>query len=374
MFYKRLLAISLISLSASTIGFGNVAFSQTVNQEINGSAVGPDTYVNGSNLTINPTGTLNQLINCEARNDGVPVDPRCDASNTAIYGSSNKPPNRPPGDHHHGGHNNNLPGVNQTVTNGGTNTTVITPTTANSSSNSRSDASSTSNSNATITDSGNSRNTNLNFSQGGNAKIGDVNSSSSSQGGSAKISDVNNASSSQVGDQKNQQSVTTGANTISPNVSPSTRVRVDGDQYNSIQFGAQAPGTGGEAFSFQYRSACGTAVNYRQGFALKPRRIGGGGFGYALDISNTEIDTIENRSSVQKKMEDAFGAAINVVNTQQEFQRRLNTGAVSRQEAETFAIGNCAPQYAGVSNTNTQGGVQVTNINKPRTCTARGCN
>jgi hypothetical protein len=334
MLFNKVAAIGLLGFSASAFLVGNPVFAQTVNQEINGSAVGPDTFVNGSNLTINPTGTLNQLINCEARNYGAPVDPRCDASNTAIYGSHGNTHPKPPKDHH-----NHVPNVNQNVENGGTNTTVIAPATANSSSSSRSDSSSTSNANATIRDSGNSRNTNLNVSQGGDARIGD---------------------------QKNQMSVTTGASTVSP----STKVKVDGDQYNSIQFGSQAPGTGGEAFSFQYRSACGTAVNYRQGFALKPRRIGGGGFGYALDISNTEMDTIENRGSVQNKMNTAFQTAIGVVSNQQAFEQRLNTGGVSRQEAETHAIANCTPVHRS------QESVQITSppIDKPRNCTTQGCN
>jgi hypothetical protein len=334
MLFKKVAAIGLLGFSASAFFVGNPVFAQTVNQEINGSAVGPDTFVNGSNLTINPTGTLNQLIDCEARNYGAPVDPRCDASNTAIYGSHGNTHPKPPDDHH-----NHVPNVNQNVENGGTNTTVIAPATANSSSSSRSDSSSTSNANATIRDSGNSRNTNLNVSQGGDARIGD---------------------------QKNQMSVTTGASTVSP----STKVKVDGDQYNSIQFGSQAPGTGGEAFSFQYRSACGTAVSYRQGFALKPRRIGGGGFGYALDISNTEMDTIENRGSVQNKMNTAFQTAIGVVSNQQAFEQRLNTGGVSPQEAETHAIANCTPVHRS------QESVQITNppIDKPRNCTTQGCN
>ena len=343
MFIKKLTVIGLLGFSASTLIAGNPALAQTVNQEINGSAVGPDTFVNGSNLTINPTGTLNQLINCEARNNGAPVDPRCDASNTAIYGSHNNTHPKPP-HNHNGGHNNQVPNVNQNVENGGTNTTVIAPATANSSSNSssnsRSDSFSASDANATIRDSGNSRNTNLNVSQGGDARIGD---------------------------QKNQMSVTTGASTVSP----STKVKVDGDQYNSIQFGSQAPGTGGEAFSFQYRSACGTTVNYRQGFALKPRRIGGGGFGYALDISNTEMDTIENRGSVQNKMNTAFQTAMSVVSNQQAFEQRLNTGGVTRREAETYAIANCTPIYRS------QESVQITNpppIDKPRNCTTQGCN
>ncbi|PAX54591.1 hypothetical protein [Brunnivagina elsteri] len=80
-------------------------------------------------MTINPTGTLNQLINCEARNYNESVDPRCDASNTAIYGSHGNTNPKPPDNHHNGGHNNHVPNVNQNVENGGTNTTVIAPAT-----------------------------------------------------------------------------------------------------------------------------------------------------------------------------------------------------------------------------------------------------
>ena len=344
MLVKKVVTIGLAGFSASAIFLANPAVGQNVEQEFNGRAIGPETSVSGSNLTINPTGRLRQLINCEARNDNVPLDPRCDASNTAIYNSRGNGHQKPPHNGHNGGGNNHGPNVNQKVENGGTNTTVIAPASSNSNSRSRSNSSSESNAKATVRDSGNSRNTNLNFSQGG-------------EGGEARI-----------GDQKNQMSVNTGATSVSP----STRVKVDGDEYNSIQFGSQAPGTGGEAFSFNYRSACGTNVNYRQGFALKPRRIAGGGFGYALDLSTTKMDTIENRGSVQNKMNTAFETAIGVVNNQQAFEERLNTGGVSRREAETHAIANCTPVH------NKQEVVRVTNpkpvIDKPRNCTARGCN
>ncbi len=330
--------------SAGAIFFGNPAFGQNVEQEFNGRAIGPETSVSGSNLTINPTGRLRQLINCEARNDSVPLDPSCDASNTAIYDSRGNGHQKPPQNGHNGGHKKYSPNVNQKVENGGTNTTVIAPASSSSNSRSRSDSSSESNAKATVRDSGNSRNTNVNFSQGG-------------EGGEA-----------QIGDQKNQMSVNTGATSVSP----STKVKVDGDEYNSIVFGSQAPGTGGEAFSFNYRSACGTNVNYRQGFALKPRRIAGGGFGYALDLSTTKMDTIENRGSVQNKMNTAFETTMGVVNNQQAFEQRLNTGGVSRREAETHAIANCTPVHSK------QEVVRITNpepaIDKPRNCTARGCN
>ncbi len=348
MSFSKNSVISLVGFSATAVLAINPVLAQTVNQEINGRAIGPETFVNGRNLTINPTGTLNQLINCEARNDNIPLDPRCDASNTAIYGSPRKiHPSRPPHQDNHGGHGGHtypVPNINQNIKHGGTNTNVIAPANSSSRSNSHSssDSSSTSNSNVEIRNSGNSSNTNLNVSQGGEA-------------------------SASIGEQKNQMSVTTGVSTVSP----STQVKVDGDQYNSIQFGSQAPGTGGEAFSFQYRSACGTSVAYRQGFALKPRRIAGGGFGYALDISNTQIDTIENRGSVQEKMNTAFQTAINVINNQQAFEQRLSSGVVTRQEAEIYAIANCTPIER------TQGSIEITNIpprEKPRNCTARGCN
>lgn len=371
MFPYKTFKIGLIGLSASTILFGNAAFGQTVNQQVNGSAVGPETFVEGTNFTVNPTGTLNQTVNCEARNDVPNIDPSCKGHNTAIYGGkpSHGGGNNHDHGHHHPPHNHpGSPNLNQTVTNGGTNTTVITPTTSNSTSNSNSNSSSESNSNssshsnsnAKVSDSGNSNNNNTNVSQGGNAKVGNI----------------NNSSSSQVGDQKNQQSVTTGANNVSPNISPSTRVKVDGDQYNSIQFGNQAPGTGGEAFSFNYRSACGTAVSYRQGFALKPRRIGGGGFGFALDVSSTDMDTIENRSGVQGKMDTAFLTAMNVVDYQQNFEQRLNNGSVSRQEAETRAIANCAPSQQVVRNVSSEKTVEVRKeyVDRRRTCTSQGCN
>ncbi|MBW4668215.1 MAG: hypothetical protein KME60_12525 [Cyanomargarita calcarea GSE-NOS-MK-12-04C] len=352
MLSNKLVTIGLVGFSASIL-FGNAALGQTVNQEVNGRAIGPDTFVDVSNFTVNPTGKLNQVANCEARNNVPNIDPRCDGHNIAIYGNHNNvPPSPQPPDKDN--HHKHTPNLNQNVTNGGSNTTVITPTTANSSSSSSS--ASASKANATIHDSGNSSNTNSNVSQGGDAKIGDV----------------NNSSSSRVGDQKNQQSVNTGAT----NVSPSTRVKVDGDQYNNIQFGSQAPGTGGEAFSLQYRSACGTAVNYRQGFALKPKRFGGGGFGFALDISSTDMDTIEDRAGVQGKMDTAFEVAMNVVDNQEAFQERLNAGVISREEAETYALANCAPQNAIVRNVSNEKTVEISReyIDKRRTCTARGCN
>jgi hypothetical protein len=341
MFSKKFATIGLVGFSASTILLlSNVAFGQTVNQQVNGSAIGPDTFVDGTNFTVNPSGTLNQQVNCEARNNVPHIDPRCEGHNTAIYGGTPPTGTGHDDDHHHHEHPGD-PSLNQTVTNGGSNTTVIAPATANSSANSSSNSSSKSNANATIRDSGNSSNTNS------------------------------------IGDQKNQQSVTTGANTVSPNISPSTRVKVDGDQYNNIQFGSQAPGTGGEAFSLQYRSGCGTSVNYRQGFALKPKQIGGGALGFALNVSSTDMDTIENRSGVQGKMNTAFQVAMNVVDSQQSFEQRLNTGAVSRQEAETRAIANCAPQYPIVRNVNHERTVEISReyVEKPpRVCTARGCN
>jgi len=367
MLVKKVVTIGLVGFSAGAIFLGNSALGQNVEQEFNGRAIGPETFVNGSNLTINPTGRLRQLINCEARNDNVPLDPSCDASNTAIYDSRGhghqKPPHNGHNGGHHGGHKKHGSSVNQKVEHGGTNTTVIAPASSSSNSRSRSDSSSESNAKATVRDSGNSRNTNVNFSQGGkvrdsgNSRNTNLNVSQGGEGGKAR-----------TGDQKNQMSVNTGATSVSP----STKVKVDGDEYNSIQFGSQAPGTGGEAFSFNYRSACGTAVNYRQGFALKPRRIAGGGFGYALDVSTTKMDTIENRGSVQNKMNTAFETAMGVVNNKQAFEQRLNTGGVSRREAETHAIANCTPVHSK------QEVVRITNpepvVDKPRNCTARGCN
>ncbi|MEC4812955.1 MAG: hypothetical protein SAK29_06735 [Scytonema sp. PMC 1069.18] len=361
MLVKKIATIGLLSLSATAILFADSANAQVVNQQIQGVAEGPDTFVDAANLTVNPTGILNQGIDCQARNNVPNIDPRCDARNTAIYGSSNS---KPPTGHHHTPDSEppivTVPDINQQVQNGGTNTTVITPTTANSSSNSTSDSNSSSDAKATIRDSGNSHNTNVNLTQGGEAKVGDV----------------NNRANSSVGDQKNHQSVTTGATTVAPNVSPSTRVKVDGDRYNQIQFGSQAPGTGGEAFSFQYRSACGASVNYRQGFALKPKRIGGGGLGFALDVSSTGMDTIESRSAVQNKMESAFQVAMSVVNNQQTFEQRLNTGAVSRQEAYTRAIANCAYLVPDVQTSTVYNHTRTstTYVDKPRTCTAIGCN
>lgn len=364
MFSKKIATIGLVGFSASALFLGEPALSQNVEQQFNGSAIGPETSVSGRNLTINPTGRLRQSINCEAINYGVPLDPRCDASNTAIYSDRGNGHHKPPHNGHNGGsHNHHGSHVNQKVKHGGTNTTVIAPAKANSNSRSHSNSTSESNAKATVRDSGNSRNTNLNFNEGGkvrnsvNSSNTNLNASQGGEGGQANI-----------GDQKNQMSVKTGATSVSP----STKVKVDGDEYHSIQFGSQAPGTGGEAFSFKYRSACGTSVNYRQGFALKPRRIAGGGFGYALDVSTTKMDTIENRGSVQNKMNTAFETAIGVVNNQQAFEERLNSGGVSRQEAETHAIANCTPVYSK------QEVVRISNpetvIDKPRNCTATGCN
>jgi hypothetical protein len=363
MLVKKVVTIGLVGFSAGAIFLGNPAVGQNVEQEFNGRAIGPETSVSGSNLTINPTGRLRQLINCEARNDNVPLDPSCDASNTAIYDSRGHGHQKPPHNGDNGGHKKHGSSVNQKVENGGTNTTVIAPASSNSNSRSRSDSSSESNAKATVRDSGNSRNTNLNVSEGGEG--GEVRDSGNSRNTNLNVSGGGEA---RTGDQKNQMSVNTGATSVSP----STKVKVDGDEYNSIVFGSQAPGTGGEAFSFNYRSACGTSVNYRQGFALKPRRIAGGGFGYALDVSTTKMDTIENRGSVQNKMNTAFETAMGVVNNQQAFEQRLNTGGVSRREAETHAIANCTPVHSK------QEVVRISNpepvVDKPRNCTARGCN
>ncbi|MUG92301.1 hypothetical protein F7734_07460 [Scytonema sp. UIC 10036] len=362
MFAKKIATIGLLSVSATAILFANAANAQVVNQQIKGVANGPETFVDAANYTENPTGILNQAIDCEARNDVPQIDPRCDARNTAIYDShrTSSPTDEPEPKRETDSSTTNIPSISQQVENGGTNTTVITPTTANSDSNSSSESNSSSDAKATIRDSGNSHNTNENNAQGGSATVGHV----------------NNSSSSSVGDQKNQQSVTTGATTVAPNVSPSTRVKVEGARHNHIQFGSQAPGTGGEAFSFQYSSACGASVNYRQGFALKPKRIGGGGLGFALDVSSTGMDTIESRDAVQNKMESAFLVAMSVVNNQQTFEQRLNSGAVSRQEAYTRAIANCA-SFVPNSDPPTvyeQPTTPTTDVDKPRTCTAVGCN
>ena len=373
MLVKKVVTIGLVGFSAGAIFLGNSALGQNVEQEFNGRAIGPETSVSGSNLTINPSGRLRQLINCEARNDNVPLDPSCDASNTAIYDSHGNGHHKPPHNGHNGGHNGGhkkYGSVKQKVENGGTNTTVIAPSSSNSNSRSRSNSSSESNAKATVRDSGNSSNTNLNFSQGGEG--GKVRDSGNSRNTNLNVSqggEGGEGGKARTGDQKNQMSVNTGATSVSP----STKVKVDGDEYNSIVFGSQAPGTGGEAFAFNYRSACGTSVNYRQGFALKPRRIAGGGFGYALDLSTTKMDTIENRGSVQNKMNTAFEKAMGVVDNQQAFEQRLNSGGVSRQEAENHAIANCTPVYSRqevVPNSTSEPSV----VDKHRNCTATGCN
>lgn len=349
MLSQKIAQVSLISLSASAILFSGTAFGQNVNQEIDGLADGPETFVDAANTTINPTGNLNQKIKCEARNQVVNIDPRCDARNTAIYDSHTTPPHNHPDPHHPHHPHPDVPNLNQHVENGGNNTTVVAPSEANSNSNS----SSKSQSNA-------------------NSKSKSNSNSTSNSNSNARIGDVSNGAIANTGDQKNQQSVTTGAT----NVSPSTRVKVDGDKYSNIQFGSQASGTRGEAFSFQYRSACGASIGYRQGFALKPKRIGGGAFGVALDISSTGMDTIESREGVQNKMDTAFLTAMNVVNSQQDFEQRLNSGTVSRQEAQTRAIANCAPQHPIVRQVDSKKRIVIKKeyVTKPRTCTALGCN
>ena len=348
MLSQKNLKLSLISLSTTAILFSGTAFAQNVNQEIDGLADGPETFVDATNTTINPTGNLNQKIKCEARNVVVNIDPRCDARNTAIYDSHTTHP-KPDKPHHPHNPYPYVPNLNQHVENGGNNTTVIAPSEANSNSNS----SSSSHSNA-------------------NSKSKSDSNSSSKSNSNASIGDVNNNATANTGDQKNRQSVTTGAT----NVSPSTRVKVDGDKYSNIHFGSQASGTRGEAFSFQYRSACGASIGYRQGFALKPKRIGGGAFGVALDISSTGMDTIESRENLQNKMDTAFLTAMSVVNSQQDFEQRLNSGIVSRQEAQTRATANCAPQYPVVRQVDSKKQVVVKKeyVTKPRTCTALGCN
>ncbi|MEO1376631.1 MAG: hypothetical protein AAFW70_20520, partial [Cyanobacteria bacterium J06635_10] len=152
MLSQKIAQVALISLSTSAIVFSGTASAQSVNQEINGSAVGPETFVDANNFTVNPTGSLNQKINCEARNDVVNIDPRCDANNTAIYGSHTTPhkPHKPshphhphpPIDHPH------VPNLNQHVENGGSNTTVVAPSKANSNSNSSSNSHSNANANS----------------------------------------------------------------------------------------------------------------------------------------------------------------------------------------------------------------------------------
>jgi len=348
MLSQTIAKISLVSLSVSAILFSGAAFGQNVNQEIDGLADGPETFVDATNTTINPTGNLNQKIKCEARNTVVEIDPRCDARNTAIYDSHTTHP-KPDKPHHPHKPHPHVPNLNQHVENGGNNTTVVAPSEANSNSNS----SSKSHSNA-------------------NSKSKSDSNSSSNSNSNASIGDVNNNATANTGDQKNRQSVTTGAT----NVSPSTRVKVDGDKYSNIQFGSQASGTRGEAFSFQYRSACGASIGYRQGFALKPKRIGGGAFGVALDISSTGMDTIESRENVQNKMDTAFLTAMSVVNSQQDFEQRLNSATVPRQEAKTRAIANCAPQYPVIHQAESKKEVVVNReyIERPRTCTAIGCN
>ncbi len=327
MFCKKVALISLISIATGVVFPIAPTFAKTLNQEINAKTI---------------------------------------ASEGVLYASkghySKHPqPHKPHKPHeHHKPHkpkyHQQTPQVHPNVNK----TTVVTPvnssSTANSSSNSHSsshsNSRSASNSSSAVNNSGNSSNTNSNVSQGGNA---------------------DSTSTSSIGDQQNQQSLTT-------NGSTSTKVEVDGDKYNSVHFGNQAPGTGSEAFSFQYRSACGASVNYRQGFALKPKRIAGGGFGFALDISSTSMDTIESREGVQNKMNTAFLTAMKVVDNQEIFQQRLNTGVVSYREAQAYAIANCAPYYPIIHKTNTPPKLQIRRyyINKPqprsRVCTAKGCN
>ena len=58
MLVNKVVTIGLVGFSASAIFLANPAFSQNVEQEFNGRAIGPETSVSGSNLTINPTGRL----------------------------------------------------------------------------------------------------------------------------------------------------------------------------------------------------------------------------------------------------------------------------------------------------------------------------
>ncbi|MUG92288.1 hypothetical protein F7734_07395 [Scytonema sp. UIC 10036] len=88
MFAKKIATIGLLSLSATTILFADVASAQVVNQQIKDSTDGFETFVNANNLTVNSTGILNQDIDCYGRNNVPNIDPLCDVSNTAINGSS----------------------------------------------------------------------------------------------------------------------------------------------------------------------------------------------------------------------------------------------------------------------------------------------
>lgn len=335
MLCKKVALISLISISAGVIFPGAPSFARTLNQEINTRTMTPEAVLYASK----------GYSGGQHSKHPKPHKPH----------KPHKPQPQPHKPQPHKPHQ-QTPQVHQNVNK----TTVVTPVKANSTAKSSSNSHSTSNANAKVNNSGNSRNSNSNVSKGGNATIGDVNN--------------NSTSTSSVGDQKNRQSLTTG----STSVSPSTKVKVDGDKYNSVHFGDQAPGTGSEAFSFQYRSACGANVNYRQGFALKPKRIAGGGLGFALDISSTSMDTIESREGVQDKMDAAFLTAMKVVDNQEIFQQRLNSGAVSYREAQAYAIANCAPHYPIVQKTHTLPKVRIRRvyIQKPRSrvCTARGCN
>ena len=59
MLSNKFALIGLAGFSATSILFGNAAIAQTVNQELNGRAIGPETFVDITNFTVNPTGTLN---------------------------------------------------------------------------------------------------------------------------------------------------------------------------------------------------------------------------------------------------------------------------------------------------------------------------
>ncbi|MEO0970091.1 MAG: hypothetical protein AAFX80_17595 [Cyanobacteria bacterium J06639_18] len=330
MLCKKVALISLITISTGIILPVFPAFARTLNQEINAQEIASEGVLYANKNWKHPKPHHKK-----------PHHPK----------PHHKKPHHPKPHHKpHQPHQN----INKT--------TVVTPVKSSSNSHSSSNSNSisksrsssnshsSSNSSARVNNSGNSSNTNTN--------------SNISQGGSAT-----------VGGQQSQQSVTTG----STSVSPSTRVKVDGDKYNSVHFGDQAPGTGSEAFSFQYRSACGASINYRQGFGLKPRRIAAGGLGFALDVSSTSMDTIESREGVQKKMDTAFITAMKVVDNQEIFQQRLNSGVVSYQEAQSYAIANCAPHYPIVHKTSTPPKIQIRPyfIKQPRrsrVCTARGCN
>jgi hypothetical protein len=75
-------------------------------------------------------------------------------------------------------------------------------------------------------------------------------------------------------------------------------------------------------------------------------------------------------------MDSAFETAVNVVDTQQAFEKRLNVGIVSLEEAQTRAVANCAPTNNAIHNVSTERKVFIQGElpEKPRTCTARGCN